>query len=29
MTRKLLLAMIDEGIVGNIIDLLVSATKGE
>lgn len=27
--RKLLLSMIDEGIVGNVIDLVVSATKGE
>lgn len=27
--RKLLLSMIDEGIIGNVIDLVVSATKGE
>ncbi len=27
--RKLLLSMIDEGIVGDVIDLVVSATKGE
>ena len=27
--RKLLLDMIDEGIVGDVIDLVVSATKGE
>jgi len=27
--EKLLLAMIDEGIVGNVIDLVISATKGE
>ena len=27
--RKLLLSMIDEGIVGDAIDLVVSATKGE
>ena len=27
--EKLLLAMIDEGVVGDVIDLVVSATKGE
>ena len=27
--RKLLLSMIEEGIVGDVIDLVVSATKGE
>ena len=27
--EKLLLDMIDEGIVGNVIDLIISATKGE
>ena len=27
--EKILLCMIDEGIVGDVIDLVVSATKGE
>ena len=27
--EKLLLDMIDEGIIGNVIDLVVAATKGE